>query len=261
MIVPLAGCQKTNATSNSRFAALAAFCQHDPMTESRPARRDDAESAPVPTTERARRIPLQERSAETCRRIEEAATRLLADGASIEAITTQQIAKQAGVSVGALYRFFPDKQAIVDAVAMRRLAEFEEAMAVDLLGRPPFATGADLIEHIIDLFVAFLGAHPEFATVLYGPGHISDAIRHRHFGHDSNTAQLARRYTAEVLRMTDTPVLALRWEILGEIAGPLIGFATGQPDPERRAAALREVKRLLANCLVAAEPARSSPPG
>ena len=42
----------------------------------------------------------------------------------LEDVTTTRIAVEAGISVGALYRFFPDKQTILDAVAVRHVQRF-----------------------------------------------------------------------------------------------------------------------------------------
>jgi AcrR family transcriptional regulator len=69
-----------------------------------------------------RRRPQQDRSRATVDKI------LAAADAAISArgsgpVTTTQIAAAAGVSVGALYRFFPDKQAIVAALADRYLVD------------------------------------------------------------------------------------------------------------------------------------------
>src|SRR5580698_4102037 len=61
---------------------------------------------------RARRNPMQERSQETVQRIFAGAAKLLGRGLALADVTTAMIATEAGVSVGALYRFFPDKQAI-----------------------------------------------------------------------------------------------------------------------------------------------------
>lgn len=66
--------------------------------------------------EKPRRRPLQARSKATVDAILEAATRILeAD----EAFTTNHVAERAGVSVGTLYQYFPDKTAIVHALAAR----------------------------------------------------------------------------------------------------------------------------------------------
>ena len=73
-----------------------------------------------------RRTPVQERSQGTVQQIFQAASRLLAD-LSIDEITTSRIAREAGISVGALYRFFPDKQSIIDAIAVHHVEEFRAA--------------------------------------------------------------------------------------------------------------------------------------
>ncbi|NMM91281.1 TetR family transcriptional regulator, partial [Rhodococcus sp. SRB_17] len=62
---------------------------------------------------RPRKTPAQERSRATVDRIVEAATRVL-DREGI-ATTTNRIADEAGVSVGSLYQYFPDKHAIIHA--------------------------------------------------------------------------------------------------------------------------------------------------
>ena len=69
-----------------------------------------------------RRRPVQERSQETVQRILDAASRLLGE-IPLEQITTIRIADAAGLSVGAFYRFFPDKQAIIDGIAVRRIED------------------------------------------------------------------------------------------------------------------------------------------
>ena len=62
-----------------------------------------------------RREPQQARSrARLAGLLDAAETLLVREGA--EALTTTRIAAEAGVSVGSLYRWFPDKAAIVDAI-------------------------------------------------------------------------------------------------------------------------------------------------
>jgi AcrR family transcriptional regulator len=200
-----------------------------------------------------RRLPVQGRSTETCRRIEDATERLLARGVPLAAMTTQQIAKEAGLSIGALYRFFPDKQTIVEAVAIRRLADFEESVAADVRNRPHFASPAALISHIIDFFVAYLEAHPDFRTILYEGDNLSTEIRTRHFGATAKSAIMARRYAVESFNIPDTAELTLRWRLVGEISGPLIGLAMNQPDAASRAQILRETKLLIGQYLFGGE--------
>ena len=75
----------------------------------------------------ARRSPRQGRSKATVDAILEAATRILEAG---ESFTTNHVAARAGVSVGTLYQYFPDKAAILHALAARERVAMAEATGV-----------------------------------------------------------------------------------------------------------------------------------
>ena len=64
-----------------------------------------------PATAKPRKQPLQSRSKETFGAILEAAARIL-EAEGLEAANTNAIAARAGVSIGSLYQYFPDKAAI-----------------------------------------------------------------------------------------------------------------------------------------------------
>lgn len=59
--------------------------------------------------------PLQTRSRATVTRIEDAARIVLARTGR-DRLTTSEVAKQAGMSIGSLYRYFPDRVAILDRI-------------------------------------------------------------------------------------------------------------------------------------------------
>ena len=82
-----------------------------------------------------RREPQQARSRARLAGLLDAAEALLVREGP-EALTTTRIADEAGVSVGSLYRWFPDKAAIVDALTRRYLAEFEATIDELAAGRP-----------------------------------------------------------------------------------------------------------------------------
>ena len=76
-----------------------------------------------------RRKPKQARSQGTVDSILEAAIQLLQrDGA--HGLNTNRVAERAGVSIGTLYQYFPDKEAILLAVARRELAKADTGLAV-----------------------------------------------------------------------------------------------------------------------------------
>lgn len=93
-------------------------------------------SAPVSLSPRKR--PRQARSAATLDAIFEATIQvLLVDGA--RRLTTTRVAERAGVSVGTLYQYFPQKQALIYALNERyleALADKVEATCRSQAGRP-----------------------------------------------------------------------------------------------------------------------------
>jgi AcrR family transcriptional regulator len=68
----------------------------------------------------SRREPKQQRSRKTVEAVLEAVQRVLKRHGA-EAITTNRIAEAAGVSIGSLYQYFPDKQAIFMALHDRHV--------------------------------------------------------------------------------------------------------------------------------------------
>jgi AcrR family transcriptional regulator len=69
-----------------------------------------------------RRTPHQQRALQTVQAVLDAVTRILKrEGPS--AVTTNRIAEVAGVSIGSVYQYFPDKAAIFAALHERHIAE------------------------------------------------------------------------------------------------------------------------------------------
>ena len=68
----------------------------------------------------ARRLPKQDRALHKIDLIFEATVRLL-DSVEIVNLTTNAIAAKAGISIGTLYQYFDDKDAILDALSGREL--------------------------------------------------------------------------------------------------------------------------------------------
>lgn len=74
-----------------------------------------------------RRIPAQARSLEKVSRLLTAADKILSTE-GLEALTTSRVALEADVSVGALYQYLPDREAIIEALANRYLRKLESVM-------------------------------------------------------------------------------------------------------------------------------------
>ena len=87
---------------------------------------------PDQTTMKPRKSARQARSAATIEVIVEAAARIL-ETAGPAGFTTNAVAERAGVSVGSLYQYFPNKDAITRALIRRELEMLKEAVtAIDL---------------------------------------------------------------------------------------------------------------------------------
>ena len=68
------------------------------------------------------RVPIQHRSRERLERIQSVAIRLIAERGS-ESLRMSEIAELAGISIGSLYQYFPDKSAIIRTLAERYNAQ------------------------------------------------------------------------------------------------------------------------------------------
>lgn len=85
------------------------------------------------TSESSPRVPRQDRSRATVEAILEAAIRVL-ESAGEAGFNTNAVAERAGVSIGTLYRYFPDKRAILLALARREMAAVNAAALSQLRG-------------------------------------------------------------------------------------------------------------------------------
>jgi AcrR family transcriptional regulator len=91
-----------------------------------------------------RRIPQQERGHKTIEVILQAAGQEIAR-AGLAKLTTKRIAEAAGMSVGGLYEYFPNKEAVVHALASQWLETVKDAVAAI----HPSKTGCvDLIRYL-----------------------------------------------------------------------------------------------------------------
>lgn len=114
-----------------------------------------------------RKKPSQRRSRVTVESIFEATIQvLLANG--LEAITTTQIAERAGVGVGSLYQYFPNKNALLAALVQRHVRGVVDVTIAACRS----AHGAGIREMCETMMSAFVDAktrRPEVSRALYLP--------------------------------------------------------------------------------------------
>lgn len=90
-----------------------------------------------------RKDPQQERSRALVEDILTAAARVFVE-AGLDGATTNRIAEVAGVSVGSLYQYFPNKQSLARALLVRHVQEAEELRPAELRGEPRLPLGERL---------------------------------------------------------------------------------------------------------------------
>jgi AcrR family transcriptional regulator len=121
-----------------------------------------------------RHVPVQDRSRDRLRRVLDAADKVLSvEGAP--AFTTSRIAEVAEVPVGSVYRYFADKEAIVEALALRYWSDFADLVCAvaetDERDPLPDPGGA-----VLQALAAGFRAHQGFLSLWFG-GLRSERIR------------------------------------------------------------------------------------
>lgn len=99
-----------------------------------------------------RKIPVQERSRRTVERIVDAAARIFHEQGYSSA-TTNDIADEAHVSVGSLYQYFPNKDALLVALAARHIDDTAAGLAGLLRGLDAEAGFEPILRAVVDFLV------------------------------------------------------------------------------------------------------------
>ncbi|MFG2262216.1 TetR family transcriptional regulator [Streptomyces sp. NPDC048720] len=85
------------------------------------------------------------------------------------AASTNAIAREAGVSPGTLYQFFPNKEAIAIELGDRLMHEMRETYGEALAPVDPATPLEEAIDAAVDRFMAFNTEHPVFFALMHGP--------------------------------------------------------------------------------------------
>jgi len=111
-----------------------------------------------------RKRPRQERSKATVDSILAATARVLVRE-GFDGLTTNAVAEKAGVSIGSLYQYFPNKEALVSALIERHLEEMSGSVLAELtrVAKLPLAQAA---RAVIELTIRAHAINPELHRVL-----------------------------------------------------------------------------------------------
>ncbi|MGB9183588.1 MAG: TetR/AcrR family transcriptional regulator [Solirubrobacteraceae bacterium] len=133
-----------------------------------------ASAYPSKLDQMLRHVPIQARSRARLLKVLDAAEAVLArDGAG--PFTMARVAAAAGVPVGSVYHYFPDKETVVQALALRYWSDFEDLVAgvAESDERDPMSDPAGAV---LDALAAGFRARPGFLALWYG-GLRTEAVR------------------------------------------------------------------------------------
>jgi len=163
-----------------------------------------------------RKSPVQARSAASVEAILQATLQVLLSVGK-ERLTTTRVAARAGVSVGTLYQYFPNKSALLQAALKRHLEEV--FIAVDVVCNEQ--RGGTLREMATALMTAFLQAKMKDAktsVVLYSVSSDVDGARISQQVGARYQRLIAEMLTTSSDRLTSDPEL-VAWMLQGMMVG------------------------------------------
>lgn len=146
-----------------------------------------------------RKLPQQDRSRITVEAILEATARILAEEGYDKA-STNHIAERAGISIGSLYQYFPNKESLMAALMEQHsneIAELVESKLRHLFDSPPEMAIPELVKAVI----AAHGINPRLHQVLNEEIPRSERLQQMQKAEERIT-QLLRVY---LLRWSDSP--------------------------------------------------------
>jgi len=180
-----------------------------------------------PPLSAVRRSPIQGRSQDKVQRIL-AATAMLADTMPLESITMMQIAEAAEASFSSIYRFFPSKDAILEAVAMSHLDRLQKLYEI-YFASATLDDGGKIIDDAIDVYVAFASREPGFRSLWINGAQNPDLSR-RSYTVSGVAIHLARAYAVEKLGFIEGPALDIRLAVAANACAHILRYAFNQTE-------------------------------
>ncbi|MGN8050460.1 TetR family transcriptional regulator [Curtobacterium sp. 22159] len=113
-----------------------------------------------------RNEPVQARSSARLAGLLDAAAGVI-DEIGFERLTTAMVAERAGASIGTVYRYFPDRIAVVEALAIRCTQRLAERF-VSALDESGAATWQDACDALIDVTAEMYHSEPGFRAIRFG---------------------------------------------------------------------------------------------
>lgn len=171
------------------------------------------------------------------------ATAQVLDEVGIEQLSTNKIARRAGVAVGSIYQYFPNKEALVDALVEYRMEQLGELARARMAALESFDF-PDAADAMLRAVVEFLRGEPGLVPVLMS--HAILAPDTGVVGQLRSDAEALGRSFLEQLEDGVLPDLDVAVFISANVAG-LFGALLAGPgiDDDFRERAITELVRML----------------
>jgi AcrR family transcriptional regulator len=188
---------------------------------------------------KVRTEPVQQRSTQRVALLLDAAAELI-DENGIDGLTTSDVAARADSSVGVVYRYFPNIQSLLRALASRNMRVFTDRVFASL--QEESADWRTALDESMDAFVDMNRTTPGFRALRFG-----DVIDERFLQPElSNNAVLARAFAGMLADKYQVPLdsdLVLHFEVVVEISDALLqrAFLLDRDGDERFISTAREV--------------------
>ena len=125
------------------------------------------------------------------------ATARIIEREGIRALNTNRIAERAGISIGTLYEYFPNKDAILVAMARRRLAE-DERVVRQALAAAEADTNVSLVRSAVRAMVALQAHRPKVRRAVMAV-HLANGFSSEHARSFEDIAELIAERNARLL--------------------------------------------------------------
>jgi AcrR family transcriptional regulator len=124
-------------------------------------------SMPSDMSKGKRRVPQQDRGERRVAEVLEAAAAVIAE-VGYETATMTEMAERAGASIGALYQYFPNKEAIARALR-QQFGDEMEARWAPLANQGPNLSIKQLVDRIFDVMIDFMENRPAYIPLMSVP--------------------------------------------------------------------------------------------
>ncbi|EOU9607472.1 TetR/AcrR family transcriptional regulator [Cronobacter dublinensis] len=193
-----------------------------------------------------RKMPVQRRSVATVEALHTATIQVLVSE-GLSRCTTTRVASRAGMSVGSLYQYYPNRDALLSGVLelhLTKIADALDAAAISARGKPV----AEMASAIVQAYLCLKLANPDESKALYAVAAERDGARLMGVIYQRMVNSIAQMLATAPDNTFPDPVFTAHLA-LGVLTGPTKAFLEGFIPPGYTEQFQTHLSRLLAGYL------------